>query len=123
MEKLAFALITVAWKLRPYFQVYTIVVQVDKPLRKTMNNPEAARQLVLWAIELGEFDVQYRPTIIIKAQALADFITKFMTGRDEEEKPTTWMIWTDSSSNQRVEGVGVLLRSLEGDTVECAIRL
>ena len=32
MEKLAFTPITVARKLKPYFQAYTIVVQTDKPL-------------------------------------------------------------------------------------------
>ena len=45
MEKLAFALITVARKLRPYFQAHTIVVQTDKLLRKATNNPEATGQL------------------------------------------------------------------------------
>ena len=59
MEKLAFALITAVRKLRPYFQAHTIVVQTDKSLWKAMNNLEAARRLVLWAIELGKFDVQY----------------------------------------------------------------
>lgn len=58
MEKLAFALITVARKLGPYFQEHKIVVRTNKPLRKPMNNPEAIEQLVLWAIELSEFDVQ-----------------------------------------------------------------
>ena len=33
------------------------------------------------------------------------------------------MIWTDNLSNQRARGAGVLLRSLEGDTIECAVRL
>ena len=47
MQKLAFALITATHKLKPYFQAHTIVVQTDKPLWKAMNNPEAARQLVL----------------------------------------------------------------------------
>ena len=42
---------------------------------------------------------------------------------DEEERTMAWMIWTDGSSNQRVGGVRVLLRSPEGDTIECAIRL
>ena len=45
MEKLAFAFITAACKLRPYFQAHTIVVQTNKPLRKTMDNPEAVKQL------------------------------------------------------------------------------
>ena len=57
MEKLAFALITIARKLRPYFQEHTIVVHINKPPRKAMNNLEVAGQLVLWAIELSEFDI------------------------------------------------------------------
>ena len=42
---------------------------------------------------------------------------------DEEERTMAWMIWTDGSSNQRVGGVRVLLRSPEGDTIECAVYL
>ena len=123
MEKLAFTLITTAWKLKPYFQSHTILVQIDMLLRKTMNNSEVAGRLVLRAIEQGEFDIQYWPRTMIKAQALADFIAKFTTREDEEEKSTAWMIWTNDLSNQRIEGAGVLLRSLEGDTIECAVYL
>ena len=42
MEKLAFALVTVARKLKPYFQAHTVNVLTDKPLRQPMRNPEAA---------------------------------------------------------------------------------
>ena len=42
MEKLAFALVTVAGKLKPYFQAHIVVVLTDKPLRKAMSNLEAA---------------------------------------------------------------------------------
>ena len=38
-----------------------VIVLTDKPLQRVMNNPEAAGQLALWAIELSEFDIQYRP--------------------------------------------------------------
>jgi len=41
MEKLAFALVTVARKLKPYFQTFTVVVLTDKPLLRAMSNPEA----------------------------------------------------------------------------------
>ena len=74
-----------------------------------MNNSEVARRLVLWAIELNEFDVQYRPRTMIKAQALVDFIVEFMIGEDKEEKLMAWTIWTDSSSNQWARGAGVLI--------------
>ena len=44
--------------------------------------------MALWAIELSEFDIQYRPRTAIKGQAVADFITKFTLGEGqvEEEK-------------------------------------
>ena len=50
MEKLAFALITTARKLKLYFQAHTIVVLTDKPLRRVMNIPEAAGWMALWAV-------------------------------------------------------------------------
>ena len=57
MEKLAFALVTAAHKLKPYFQAHTVNVLTDKPLRRAMSNPKAAGRLALWAIELSEFDI------------------------------------------------------------------
>ena len=47
MEKLAFALITTVQKLKPYFQAHTIVVLVDKPLRRAMSSPEATGRMAL----------------------------------------------------------------------------
>ena len=57
MEKLAFVVVTVAHKLKPYFQVHMMIILTDKPLRWAMSNPEAAGRLALWAIELSEFDI------------------------------------------------------------------
>ena len=59
MEKLAFALVTAARKLKPYFQAHTIVVLMDRPLRRAMSSPEVAGRMALWAVELSEFDIQY----------------------------------------------------------------
>ena len=61
MEKLAFALVTTARKLKPYFQAHTIVVLTDRPLRRAISNLDIAGRLALWAIELSEFDIQYHP--------------------------------------------------------------
>ena len=57
MEKLAFALVTIARKLKPYFQAHTVIVLTDKPIWRAMSNPEAAGRLALWVIELSEFDI------------------------------------------------------------------
>ena len=67
MEKLAFALVTAARKLRPYFQAHTIVLLTNHPLRKMMNKPDADGRLIQWSIELSEFDIDYRPRTVIKA--------------------------------------------------------
>uniref|UniRef100_A0A2N9FPR8 Integrase catalytic domain-containing protein n=1 Tax=Fagus sylvatica TaxID=28930 RepID=A0A2N9FPR8_FAGSY len=86
MEKLAFALVTAARKLRPYFQAHTIV----------------------------EFDIDYRPRTAIKAQALADFIAEF-TSKDDEptedvEQTSKWTVNIDGSSTKGLRRSG---RSLE----------
>ena len=86
MEKLAFALVTTTRKLKPYFQAHTIVVLTDRPLRRAMSNPDAAGRLALWAIELSEFDIQYRHQTTIKGQVVADFIAEFTHDEDKRVK-------------------------------------
>ena len=57
MEKLAFALVTVARKLKPYFPAHTVIFLTDKPLRWAMSNPDTVGRMALWVIELSEFDI------------------------------------------------------------------
>ena len=47
MEKLAFALVTTARKLKPYFQAHTIIVLTDQPLKRAISSPEAAGRMAL----------------------------------------------------------------------------
>ncbi|XP_075649819.1 uncharacterized protein LOC142620315 [Castanea sativa] len=124
MEKLAFALVTAARKLKPYFQAHTINVLTDRPLRRAMSNPETAGRMALWAIELSEFDIQYQPWTTVKGHILADFVAEFTTVEEQgaEETPT-WKIHTDGSFNKRTEGAGVVLNTPEGDKIECMIHL
>lgn len=77
MEKLAFSIVTVVRKLRPYFQAHVIHLLTDHPFKKTMNKLEAVGRLIQWAVELNEFNVKYRPREGIKCQVLADFIAEF----------------------------------------------
>ena len=55
-------------------------VLTDKPLQRAMSNLEAAEQMALWAIELSEFDIQYRLHSAIKGQMVANFIVEFTDG-------------------------------------------
>ncbi|XP_075645673.1 uncharacterized protein LOC142616774 [Castanea sativa] len=72
MEKLAFALVIAARKLKPYFQAHAIIVLTDQPLRRAMNNPEAAGRMALWAIELSEYDIQYQPRTAVQELTTED---------------------------------------------------
>ena len=103
IEKIAFALIVTSRKLRPYFHANPILVMTNKPIRKSMNKPEAAGRMIQWAIELSQFDIEYHPKTTMKVQALVDFVTKF-TVRDKEKVQDNlerWTIQIDGSSAQK----------------------
>ena len=80
---MAFAQVTAARKLKPYFQAHTIIVLTDLPLKRAMSSPEATGRMALWAIELSEFDVQYRPQTAVKGQIVADFIAEYTQSEDK----------------------------------------
>jgi len=103
IEKIVFALIVASRKLRPYFQANPILVMMDRPIKKSMNNPKATRRMDQWAIELRQFDIEYHPRTAIKAQALADFIVEFTLPEDNGLTNETkwWTIQTDGLSAQR----------------------
>ena len=124
MEKIAFALLVASRKLRLYFQAYPIVVMTNQPIRKMMNKIDAVGQLIQWEIELGQFDIEYRPRVAIKAQVLADFIAEFTYPYEKEELPMeTWTIQMDGSATKKMEGLGVVLIYPEGETLKYAVKL
>ena len=47
MEKLAFALVTAARRLKPYFLAHTIIVLTDQPLKRAMSSLEAGGRMAL----------------------------------------------------------------------------
>ena len=47
MEKLAFALVMAARKLKPYFQTHTVVILTDRPLQQAMSILDAVGRLTL----------------------------------------------------------------------------
>jgi hypothetical protein len=61
IEKLAYALVISARRLRPYFQAHAVLVLTEYPLRKILQKPNLSGRLVNWAIELGQHDIEYHP--------------------------------------------------------------
>ncbi|XP_021827212.1 uncharacterized protein LOC110767855 [Prunus avium] len=133
IEKLALALVVSARKLRPYFQAHPIRILTDQPLQQVLRKPETSGRLVKWAIELGEFDIEYRPRTTIKAQALADFISEFTLAPSTQGKNTPlpdpieeanhhWILYVDGASNSQGCGAGLVLISPHATEVEYALR-
>ena len=79
--------------------------------------------MVLWAIELSEFDIRYHPRTVIKTQALANFIVKFTTGETNDWGVVPWRIQMNRSSNKHAGGIEVVLQSPKGDIIECVVLL
>ncbi|XP_073137059.1 uncharacterized protein [Henckelia pumila] len=119
MAKMAPALILIARKLRPYFLSHPVTVLTNSPLGWVMTHPDASGRLVKWAVELGEYDVEYKPRAAIKAQALSDFLTEVITFGQEE----MWRIFIDGASSLEGSGVGVILISPTQEKTKVAVRL
>ena len=96
----------------------------NQPIRKMMNKIDAIGRLIQWAVELGQFDIEYRPRAAIKARVLADFITEFTYLYKEEELPMeTWTVQTYRFATKKVGGAGVVLISLKREILKYVVRL
>lgn len=78
--------------------------------------------MVKWAIELNQFEIEYKPQIAIKAQALANFVAEF-TMMDPDPKAKYWTIHVDGSLAVGVGGVGMILIFLGKDVLKYRVQL
>lgn len=120
IEKVGLALVTAARKLRPYFLSHSVVVRTNYPLRTTLGKLDSTGRMMKWAVELGQYEIEYEPRAAIKGQALADFIQESThEGLDER----AWSMYVDGSSTIGGSGAGVLIVNPEGGEIEYAIKL
>ncbi|XP_058075961.1 uncharacterized protein LOC131224683 [Magnolia sinica] len=141
LEKLTLSLVFSARRLRPYFQAHSVVVLTNSPLKQVLQKPEVSGRLTKWVIELGEFDIQFRPKTTFKGQVVANFIVEFTTPSIEEisiEVEMTlpippsdqkampepgWVLNIDGSSNAKRAGAKIVLIALDSTSIQHAIRL
>ncbi|XP_018458091.2 uncharacterized protein LOC108828938 [Raphanus sativus] len=124
MEKLAYAVVTSARKLRPYFQSHTIVILTTFPIRTILHSPSQSGRLAKWAVELSEYDIDYRPRTGAKSQVLADFLVELPTKAITNKEPnSTWLLHVDRSSSKQGSGIGIRLTSPTGEILEQSFRL
>nr|KYP59574.1 Retrotransposable element Tf2 [Cajanus cajan] len=109
IEELALALVTAAWRLRPYFQSHRpyfqshqVVVKTDYPIKQILRKPELAGRMIAWSVELSEFGIQYESRGPLKAQCLADFIAELTPTTAKE--PQVWTLHVDGL-DEKIIGV------------------
>ncbi|XP_073284858.1 uncharacterized protein [Primulina huaijiensis] len=119
VEKIALTLVVTAGKLRPYFLSHQIIVLTNSPLGRIMTHSEVVGRMIKWAVELGEYDIEYKPRVAIKAQALSDFLSE-MAQPDEEE---VWRVFVDGAFSLAGCGAGVVIVSPIGERIKLAVRI
>ena len=102
LEKAALAVVFSARRLRHYFHSFTVVVMTNLPIQKVLQKPDVAWRMVCWAVELSEFNIQYKPRGSIKGQVYADFVAELSLGGEQEvEVSLQWLLSVDGSSNHK----------------------
>nr|XP_043622755.1 uncharacterized protein LOC122594316 [Erigeron canadensis] len=133
LEKLTLALVHATRKLRRYFQAHPIVVLSDKPIRQILLKPEKLGRVAIWAIELGENDIEFRARHAIKGQVLADFITEVHEGKNSmthsvsldvvgNVESDTWKLYTDGAASSDGCGANLMLISPDEKEFTYALR-
>ncbi|XP_073313466.1 uncharacterized protein [Primulina huaijiensis] len=84
-----------------------------------MTHSEVSSRMVKWTIEFGEYDIEYKPRVAIKAQALSDFHSD-MIQLDKEE---VWRVFVDRAYSLSGCGIGVVVISLPGEKIKLALRI
>jgi ribonuclease HI len=82
-------------------------------------------RLTNWAIELGQFDLEFIPRNAVKGQALADFLVEF-TNMPEIEEPDMerkWVVYVDGSSTKKKGGAEIVLFTPDGEELSSFLRL
>jgi hypothetical protein len=94
LEKIAYAVVMAARKLRHCFEGHRIRVITNQPLNDLFANKEASTQIIKWGAELSEYIVDFERRSTIKSQVLADFVVDWTspTQNLDEEMFTPWVV-------------------------------
>jgi hypothetical protein len=77
MEKICYAVIMSARKLRHYFEAHTIRIPTSQLLNDIFRNRDSSGRINKWAMELLEHVVDFEKRNTIKSQTLADFMAEW----------------------------------------------
>ncbi|XP_071738599.1 uncharacterized protein [Rutidosis leptorrhynchoides] len=123
---MVYALVYTARRLRRYFQGHPILVLTDQPIKQILKHPESSGRLAKWAIELGEYEINFSPRHAVKGQILANFLLETTEivdySRNTKISICMWELHTDGASSEEGVGAGLVLTSPEGEEHTYALK-
>ncbi|XP_071686927.1 uncharacterized protein [Rutidosis leptorrhynchoides] len=130
IEKLVYALVHTARRLRRYFQAHPIVVLTDQPIKQVLYKPEISGRMAKWAVELGEHEINFSSRSAVKGQILADYLAEIpadVEASAEHQDPpapvlSPWELYTDGACSASGAGAGVILTGPGGEEHTYALR-
>jgi hypothetical protein len=100
MEKIRYAMVMSARKLRHYFETHIVRVLTNQSLNDIFSNRDSSRGIGKWAMELSEHVIDFVKISVIKSQVLADFIADWAEPSNYTEGPvvdTPWLVYCDEA--------------------------
>jgi hypothetical protein len=125
LEKIAYAEIMAARKLRHYFEGHRIWVITNQPLNDLFANREASTRIIKWGAELSEYIVDFERRSAIKSQVLTDFVVDWTSPsqNSEEEIPIPVIVQCDGAWCHKGVGISAVVTSPTGVVIRYAARL
>jgi hypothetical protein len=125
VQKLLYAALITSWKLRHYFQEYSITVVTDYPLGDILRNQDTTGRISKWTVELGALNIDFKPRTAIKSQALVDFMVEWRENQlpTPTERPEHWVMYFDGSLKLEDAGAGVPLISPKGEQLKYVLQI
>jgi ribonuclease HI len=125
VQKLLYAVLLTARKLRHYFDHHKVIVVTGFLIGDILHNKEAIGRIAKWACELGAHDIEFRPRTAIKTQALVDFVSEWTEQQvpDNPETVEVWRMYFDGSLKLQGAGAGILFITPGGEQLKYALQL
>jgi ribonuclease HI len=126
LEKIAYAVVTAARKLRHYFEAHKVTVLTDQPLNDLFINKEASSRIAKWATELSGHTIDFGKRSAIKSQVLADFVVDWSSPRSitaDEELVPVWENRCDGAWGRKGAGIAAIITSPVDIKLRYAARL
>jgi hypothetical protein len=125
VQKLLYAVLLTARKLRHYFDDHKVIVVTGFLIEDILHSKEAIERIAKWACELGAHDIEFRPRTTIKTQALVDFVSEWTEQQipDNLEATEVWRMYFDGSLKLQGAGAGILFIASGGEQLKYTLQL